>query len=384
MALRVLNMRLVNRRMNRLGLWLMLSGLILSFASPSAAKMREARVRDITEIQGVRENQLIGYGLVVGLQGTGDRQQTYFTVQTLANMLQRMGVQIPTSSVVVKNVAAVMVTAQLPAFAEPGMKMDITVSSVGDAKSIEGGVLLLTALHGADGQVYAEAQGPLTTGGYSEEMSGNLREVNYPTVGLIANGAIIERPAALDLHGLRKISFLLRNADFTAARDIADAINRDFRTPLASVVDSRQIDVDAVASGMSSIPRLISRIQNLSVVVQAPARVVINERTGTIVFGGDVLLSPVSVLHGGLQIQVDTVLTATEAAPASNAAPVVVSNTQVNVQDKQARSIHLGNGADVEELVKGLHAIGSTAHDIVAILEAIKSAGGLQADLEVI
>lgn len=377
-------MRLVHRRIERLGLWLVLCGATLSFASPSSAKMREARVRDITEIEGVRENQLIGYGLVVGLQGTGDRQQTYFTVQTLANMLQRMGVQIPTSSVVVKNVAAVMVTAQLPAFAEPGMKMDITVSSVGDAKSIEGGVLLLTALRGADGQVYAEAQGPLTTGGYSEEMSGNVRAVNYPTVGLIANGAIIERPAALDLHGLRKISFLLRNADFTAARDIADAINRDFGAPLANVIDSRQIDVDALASGMTSIPRLISRIQNLSVAVQAPARVVINERTGTIVFGGDVLLSPVSVLHGGLQIQVDTVLTATEAAPASDASPVVVSNTQVNVQDKQARSIHLGNGADVEELVKGLHAIGSTAHDIVAILEAIKSAGGLQADLEVI
>ena len=376
-------MLLIHRQTRRACYWLLLVPSLL-LALPSSAKMREARVRDITEIQGVRENQLIGYGLVVGLQGTGDRQQTYFTVQTLANMLQRMGVQIPTSSVVVKNVAAVMVTAQLPAFAEPGMKMDITVSSVGDAKSIEGGVLLLTALHGADGQVYAEAQGPLTTGGYSEQMSGNLREVNYPTVGLIANGAIIERPAALDLHGLRKISFLLRNADFTAARDIADAINRDFNAPLANVVDSRQVDVDAVASGMSSIPRLISRIQNLSVAVQARARVVVNERTGPIVLGGDVLLSPVSVLHGGLQIQVDRVLMATEAAPASNAAPVVVSNTQVNVQDKQAQSIHLGNGADVEELVKGLHTIGSTAHDIISILEAIKSAGGLQADLEVI
>lgn len=384
MALWVLKMGPVKRQFERLGLSLALSVMFLPVAPYASAKTREARVRDITEVQGVRENQLMGYGLVVGLQGTGDRQQTYFTVQTLANMLQRMGVQIPTSSVVVKNVAAVMVTAQLPAFAEPGMKMDITVSSVGDAKSIEGGVLLLTALHGADGQVYAEAQGALTTGGYSEEVSGNLREVNYPTVGLIAGGAIIERPAALDLRGLRKIAFLLRNADFTTARDIADVINREFGAPLANVVDSRQIDVDALASGITSIPRLISRIQNLSVAVQAPARVVINERTGTIVLGGDVLLSPVSVLHGGLQIQVDTVLTATEAAPASEAAPVVVSNTQVSVQDKQARSIHLGNGADVEELVKGLHAIGSTAHDIVAILEAIKSAGGLQADLEVI
>ena len=179
---------------------------VLASASNASAKLRDVHIRDIAEIQGVRENQLIGYGLVVGLQGTGDRQQTYFTVQTLANMLARMGVQIPTGTAIVKNVAAVMVTAQLPAFAEPGMKMDITVSSVGDAKSIEGGVLVLTALHGTDGQVYAEAQGPLTTGGYSEGAAGNLREVNYPTVGLISNGAIIERAVGTDLYGLKTLT----------------------------------------------------------------------------------------------------------------------------------------------------------------------------------
>jgi flagellar P-ring protein FlgI len=359
-------------------------GLLLTCVFDASAIIRETHIRDITEIQGVRENQLIGYGLVVGLQGTGDRQQTYFTVQTLANMLQRMGVQIPAGTAMVKNVAAVMVTAQLPAFAEPGMKMDITVSSVGDAKSIEGGVLLLTALRGTDGLVYAEAQGALTTGGYSEGAAGNVRAVNYPTVGLISDGAIIERPAAVDLHGMRTVSFLLREADFTAARDIADAINKDFNAPAASVLDGRQIDVDTSVAGMPSIPRLISRIQNLSIKVQARARVVVNERTGTIVLGGDVLLSPVSVLHGGLQIQVDTIVTATQAAPGSNVAPVVVTNTSMNVQDKEARSIRLQDGADVEELVRGLHAIGATAHDIVSILQAIKSAGGLQADLEVI
>lgn len=348
------------------------------------AKIREVRIRDIAEIQGVRENQLIGYGLVVGLQGTGDRQQTFFTVQTLANMLARMGVQIPTGTAIVKNVAAVMVTAQLPAFAEPGMKMDITVSSVGDAKSIEGGVLLLTALRGTDGQVYAEAQGPLTTGGYSEGAAGNLREVNYPTVGVISNGAIIERAVATDLHGLKTLTLLLRQADFTAARNVADVINKDFDTSVATVIDGRQIAVDTEAASMTSVPRLISRIENLSVTVQAPAKVIVNERTGTIVLGGDVLLSPVSVLHGGLQIQVDTVVSATEAAPGSNAAPAVVSNTSVRVQDKEASSIRLENGADVEELVKGLHTIGATSHDIVSILEAIKAAGGLQADLEVI
>lgn len=368
----------------RLCLTLILVGLAALRPLNARAITREVRIRDIAEIQGVRENQLIGYGLVVGLEGTGDRQQTYFTVQTLANMLQRMGVQIPTGTAIVKNVAAVMVTAQLPPFAEPGMKIDITVSSVGDAKSIEGGVLLLTALHGTDGQVYAEAQGPLTTGGYSEGTAGNLRQVNYPTVGVIANGAIIERAAALDLHGLKSVAFLLRQPDFTVAREVADAIDSEFSAPVATVLDSRQIDVNSTATGMASIPRLISRIQNLSVAVQARARVVVNERTGTIVLGGDVLLSPVSVLHGGLQIQVDTVVSATPAAPGSNAAPAVISNTAVRVQDKEASSIRLENGADVEELVRGLHTIGATSHDIVSILEAIKAAGGLQADLEVI
>lgn len=359
-------------------------GIALVNSSAANAKPREVRIRDIAEIQGVRENQLIGYGLVVGLQGTGDRQQTYFTIQTLANMLARMGVQIPTSTAIVKNVAAVMVTAKLPAFAEPGMKMDITVSSVGDAKSIEGGVLLLTALRGTDGQVYAEAQGPLTTGGYSEGTAGNLREVNYPTVGVISNGAIIERSVAIDLRELKTLTLLLRQSDFTAARNVADVINKDFSATVATVMDGRQIVVDTEATGMGSVPRLISRIENLSVTVQAPAKVVVNERTGTIVLGGDVLLSPVSVLHGGLQIQVDTVVSATQAAPASNAPPAVVSNTSVQVQDKQVSSIRLTNGADVEELVRGLHTIGATSHDVVSILEAIKAAGGLQADLEVI
>jgi flagellar P-ring protein FlgI len=364
--------------------YLILLGILISAIPNASAKLREVRIRDITDVQGVRENQLIGYGLVVGLEGTGDRQQTYFTVQTLANMLERMGVQIPAGTAIIKNVAAVMVTAQLPAFAEPGMKIDITVSSVGDAKSIEGGVLVLTALRGTDGLVYAEAQGPLTTGGYSEGDAGNLRAVNYPTVGVISDGAIVERPATVELHGLRVVKFLLREADFTAARDIADAINREFSATVATVVDSRQIDVDTQGAGMTSIPRLISRIQNLTVPMQSLARVVVNERTGTIVLGGDVLLSPVSVLHGGLQIQVDTIVSATQAAPGSSAAPAVVTNTKVDVEDKVAKSIHLENGADVDELVKGLHTIGATAHDIVSILEAVKAAGGLQADLEVI
>lgn len=353
-------------------------------ASGFAAPSRPARIRDITDIQGVRENQLIGYGLVVGLQGTGDRQQTYFTVQTLANTLQRLGVQIPVGTAVVKNVAAVMVTAQLLPFSEAGMKMDITVSSIGDAKSLEGGVLLLTALQGTDGKIYAEAQGPLTTGGYSENVQGQLRAVNYATVARIPAGAIVEREVKVDLSSLKSLSFLLRDADFTTARDIAEAINTNFHKSIANAADSRHIDVDIRAAGEVSVPLLISRIQNLQVTVQNAAKVVVNERTGTVVLGGDVLLSPVSVLHGGLQIQVDTVLIPSQPAPYSNGSTTTTPESKLSVTEKEARSIRLGNGANVEELVKGLHAIGATARDIVAILQAIKAAGGLQADLEVI
>lgn len=345
---------------------------------------RQVKLRDITEIQGIRDNQLIGYGLVVGLRGTGDRQQTYFTVQTLANTLQRLGVQIPPGSAVVKNVAAVFVTAALPAFSQAGMKIDITVSSVGDARSIEGGVLLLTALRGPDGQIYAEAQGPLTLGGYSEGAVGQLKAVNHPTVGRIPEGAIVERNVAIDLQRMRTVSLLLRNLDFTAAHDVAEQINKNFQRPVATALDSRRIDVDVAATGVASVPELISTVQNLSISLQAPAKVIVNERTGTVVLGGDVTLSPVSVLHGSLTIQVETSFDVSQPGPLSSGTTVTVPNTQLAVGDKPAQSIRLENGANVEELMKGLHAIGATARDIVAILQAIKAAGGMQADLEVI
>lgn len=367
-------------------LLLLLAAMCLGLVAMTAGAgtPHSVRIRDITDVQGVRDNQLIGYGLVVGLQGTGDRQQTYFTIQTLANQLQRLGVQIPTGTAVVKNIAAVMVTAKLPPFSETGMKMDITVSSVGDAKSLEGGVLLLTALHGVDGQVYAEAQGPLVTGGYSEGAPGQLRAVNYSTVGRVPEGGIVERNVAVDLNHLHHVTFLLRDADFSTARDVADAINKSFGASVATAVDSRRVDVNADTARMPSVPLLISRVQNLAINVQPPARVVLNERTGTVVLGGDVLLSPVSVMHGGLQIQVDTTLETSQPSPFSNGTTTTTPDVRLAVQDKEARSIRLGNGADVEELIKGLHAVGATAHDIVSILQAVKAAGGLQADLEVI
>ena len=368
---------------NRMTL-LVVMGLLSATALCGADSDRKVLIRDVTQIEGVRENQLVGYGLVIGLKNTGDTQQTFFTVQTLANAMQRMGVQIAPGVVIVKNVAAVFVTASLPAFARPGMKVDVTVSSVGDAKSLQGGVLLLTALRAANGEVYGEAQGPLVIGGYSEGVSGNSKSVNHLTVGRIAEGGIVERDAAVDLSRFRLVSLLLLNSDFTAARDVAETINKDFGKTIATAIDSRRIDVNVADSGLASVPILIARVQNLSISFSSPAKVVVNERTGTIVMGGNVRLSPVSVIHGSLTIDVETQHIVLPPGPGSNGKPTDITQTNVAVGDAPAQSIQLKEGASVEELIKGLHAIGATSHDIISILQAIKAAGGLQADLEVI
>ena len=367
----------------RLALFAAVCGLA-SLSLFAAETIHKVLLRDVTQIEGVRDNELVGYGLVAGLNRTGDTQQTYFTVQTLANALTRMGVQIAPGVVVVKNVAAVFVTAKLPPFARPGMKIDVTVSSVGDAKSITGGVLLLTALRASNGFVYAEAQGPLVIGGYTEGLSGNVRSVNHPTVGRISDGGIVEREAAVDLTRFHIVSLLLLNSDFTAARDVADVINKEFGKPIASAIDSNRIDVNVADSGESSVPILISRVQNLSIDAHPPARVIVNERTGTIVMGGDVRLSPVSVIHGSLTIDVQTATVVSQPPPFSGGETKTVTETRLSVNDAPAQSIQLQEGANVDELIKGLHAIGATSHDIIAILQAIKAAGGLQADLEVI
>jgi flagellar P-ring protein precursor FlgI len=384
MAVKFLKRMLPNRKtQKRLALFAAMCSLA-SLSLFAAETVHKVLLRDVTQIEGVRDNELVGYGLVAGLNRTGDTQQTYFTVQTLANALTRMGVQIAPGVVVVKNVAAVFVTAKLPPFARPGMKIDVTVSSVGDAKSITGGVLLLTALRASNGFVYAEAQGPLVIGGYTEGLSGNVRSVNHPTVGRISDGGIVEREAAVDLSRFHIISLLLLNSDFTAARDVADVINKEFGKTIATALDSNRIDVNVADSGEPSVPILISRVQNLSINVHSPAKVIVNERTGTIVMGGDVRLSPVSVIHGSLTIDVQTALIVSQPPPFSGGDTKTVTETRLSVNDAPAQSIQLQEGANVDELIKGLHAIGATSHDIIAILQAIKAAGGLQADLEVI
>lgn len=304
--------------------------------------------------------------------------------QTLANILDRMGVQIPASAVRVNNVASVFVTASLPPFARPGLRVDITVSSIGDAKSLEGGLLLLTPLHGADGSVYAAAQGPVVLGGYTAGLQGNSKQVNHPTVARIPQGGIVERGLAVDLSLLPRLSLLLADADFGVARDVAGVINSEFKKNVARAMDSRRIELDPEGLGRDALPSALARLEALQVPIHPRARVVVSERTGTVVIGSDVRLSAVSILHGNLSIEVSTDFKASQPAPFSQGETVVVPQPAVRAQESPARRIELSDGASVEQLVNGLQAIGATARDVVAILQAIKAAGALQAELEVI
>ncbi|HTR66421.1 MAG TPA: flagellar basal body P-ring protein FlgI [Terriglobales bacterium] len=363
--------------------------LILMFCLPRPVfaveeVVQKFLIRDITSVEGVRQNPILGYGMVVGLRGTGDRQQTIFSTQTLANILQRMGVQVPATTMKVNNVAAVFVTADLPPFARPGMSLDVTVSSIGDAKSLEGGLLLLTPLYGADGRIYAEAQGALTLGGYSAGGGGNSKLLNHPTVGRIPGGGLVERDTALDLRQFHTLSLLLSDPSFTTAEDVAATINKEFGKPVASDIDGRRVDLNAAAAGEPSLPALLARVENLSVQVHRRARVVVNERTGTVVMGKDVRLGAVSILHGSFSIEVTTQLTVSQPNTLGQGQTEVVPQTNVSAEEAAARKIELTEGASVEQLVNGLQKIGATARDVIAILQAIKAAGALEADLEVI
>src|SRR5271165_2526263 len=369
--------------------WCGLAVALLSAAWVTAQSAdHKVLIRDVASVEGIRENSLIGYGLVVGLKGTGDKQQTYFTIQTLASILQRMGVEIPPSvvqsTVQVKNVAAVFVTANLPPFARPGMPVDVLVSSAGDARSLEGGLLLLTPLYAADGLVYAAAQGPLVVGGYAVGSTANAKQVNHPTVGRIPNGGLIERDSSLDLTKLQHLSLLLNDASFTTVEEVAAVINRELPLPAANVVDSRRVEIQTPVAGNANLPALLARIENLEVRVRRKAKVVVNERTGTVVLGRDVRLGAVSILHGSFSIEVTTTYAASQPNPLAGGQTVIVPETKIKAVDSPARNVELNEGASVEELVTRLQAIGATARDVVSILQAIKAAGALEAELEVI
>ena len=365
----------------------LLVGILVSGAAGFASEattvtQRQARVKDIASIEGIRDNQLVGYGIVVGLQGTGDSQQTTFPIQTLAATLLRMGVSVPASSIRVQNLAAVFVAATLPPFARPGTKLDITVSSAGDARSLEGGLLLMTPLYGADGKIYAQAQGPLVVGGYSVSVNGNTKQYNHPNTARIPFGAMVEQGVALNLEGRSKFALLLNDADFRTAEAVSQAINHELGRPVAHALDSREIDL-AVAHG-EDVPELLAQVESTEVPVFPRAKVVVNERTGTVVIGGTVVLQPVSILHGGLAINVVSQFEVSQPGPFSSGSTQVVQQTQVNARDKPVSRIELKQGATVDDLVRSLQTIGASARDVISILQAMKSAGALEAEIEVL
>jgi flagellar P-ring protein precursor FlgI len=358
---------------------------LLLFASVAAlaevAPQREARIKDIASVEGVRDNQLVGYGIVVGLHGTGDSQQTGFSTQTLASMLLRMGVSVPATGIRVQNLAAVFISATLPAFARPGAKIDITTSSAGDASSLEGGVLLMTPLYGADGKIYAQAQGPLVVGGYSVSVNGNTKQLNHPTTARVPMGAMVERGVPIQLAGVDSVSLLLNEDDFKSAEAVASGIDKELGTPVARAVDSRTVEIK-VAQGQD-VPELLSRVEAIEVPFYPHAKVVVNERTGTVVIGGQVVLQPVSILHGGLAVNIVSEFQVSQPGPFSTGTTQTVQETHVEAKDKPVNRIELKQGATVDDLVRSLQTIGASARDVISILQAMKSAGALEAELEV-
>jgi flagellar P-ring protein precursor FlgI len=349
-----------------------------------AESLPSARLKDLVDVEGVRDNQLIGYGRVVGLAGTGDKQQTVFTNQSLTNMLERMGVIVSPTAIQVKNTAAVMVTATLPAFAQPGLHIDITVASTGDASNLRGGILLLTSLRGADGQVYAVAQGPVVTGGFIAGRGGAQTTVNHPTVGRSPNGATVERPAP-SVAPKNLVRLQLRQSDFTTSARIVDAVNKKFSavSPPAHAENAGLVTVSVPPEFSARTMEFMAQLENLLVDADSAARVVVNERTGTIVLGKDVRISPVAILHGNLSVEVKTVEMVSQPNPLSAGTTEVTPQTTVSAKEEKARTVVLKQGATVEELVRALSAIGSTPRDIIAILQSLRSAGALEAELEV-
>lgn len=368
--------------MRRNSLYCVLSLWLLG-SSPFA--WASSRIKDIASFEGVRDNQLVGYGLIVGLNGTGDRSQTFFSTQTLANMLERSGITVSPTQMRVKNIAAVMITASLPPFIRQGSRIDVTVSSIGDAQSIQGGVLIMTPLLGADNQVYVTAQGQVVLGGFSAGGGASRVQTNHPTVGRIPNGGLVEREVAVELTGRAQLTLVLDRSDFTTAAHAVRSINERAGGEVAFALDGRTIGISVPSSYSNRVVEFMSLVENAKTDVEAPARVVLNEKTGTIVLGRDVRIAEVSIIHGSLSLQVGTLYNISQPEPFSRGGEtVVVPQKEVSVQEEKGRTVTLRDGASVEEVVKALNAIGAGPRDVIAILQAIKAQGALHADLEII
>ena len=344
----------------------------------------EIRLREVANLQGVRGNQLLGYGLVVGLKGTGDSTQVKSTAQTLSNLLARQGVNVLPSAIQVKNVAAVMVTAELPAFSRPGQRIDVTVSSSGDCSSLAGGTLLMAALQGPDTQVYAVAQGPVLVGGFSASAGGNSVVKNHPTAGRIPDGALVEREVPGPFNDRKVLRYSLQEEDFTTAVRVVHAINQELGDPVAKALDSRTVEVAIPADFQGHLVELVARLENLPIQLQNRARVVVNEKTGTVVMGADVRIGAVSIVQGGLSIQVTAKVEVSQPAPFSKGKTAVVEQKDVKAEEEKPKSLTIPPGISVGKLAEMLNALGTTPRDMIAILQAIKDAGALNAELRIL
>lgn len=339
-----------------------------------------ARLKDIADIEGVRGNQLYGYGVVIGLNGTGDGKIT-FTNNSLSNMLEKLGVRVDPKDIKVKNVASVLLTATLPPFSRPGSKIDVTLSSLGDSKSIQGGTLLMAPLRGADGNTYAVAQGPVSVGGFSVEGGGDTAQKNHPTVGLISGGASVERAIPFDLFQAKRVRIVLREADFTTVNNLVGQINNFMGRPLAVAVDGSSVEVPLSGALMKDPVGLISRLEHLEIPIDIGAKVVVNERTGTIIMGDNVRVSKVALAHGNLNIAIRAEKQVSQPNALAAGQTTTVTNSDINATEEVRSLSMVGGQVTLGELVGALNALGATPRDLISIFSALKRAGALQAEL---
>jgi flagellar P-ring protein FlgI len=353
------------------------------FGVASSGEAQATRIKDLAEIQGVRSNQLVGYGLVVGLNGTGDDKKLLFTIRSVVNMLERMGITVNPKDAEVENVAAVMVTADLPAFIKAGTRIDVLVSSIGDADSLQGGTLLLTPLQASDGEVYAVAQGAVSIGGISASGGGATVQKNFPTVGRVVGGALIEKEIPLEFNAKTSIAVMLRNPDFTTASRVAEAINGALNDHFAMAPDAGTVEVAVPDAYSGKVVSLVTLLEGLDVIPDVESKVLINERTGTVVMGENVRISTVAVSHGNLSIQIKESPQVSQPLPFSTGETVVVPETEIVVQEERSPLFLVEAGVSIGEVVRALNALGVSPRDLISILQAIKSAGALQAKLEI-
>lgn len=353
----------------------------LLIAALAGSAFGAVRLKDLGEIEGVRKNQLIGYGLVVGLNGTGDGNGATFTGRSTANFLQRLGVAVDAASINVKNVAAVIVTADLPPFSKAGQKLDILVSSLGDAKSLHGGTLLMTPLKAPNGETYAVAQGPISIGGYTTTAKGATVSKNHPTTGRIPAGGLMERDAPSPDFAGGYMDYLLRSPDYTTSNRVALAVNEKFGEGVAIAMDAGTVRILVPPMGLGRQVEFMSMVEALTVEPDASARVIIDEKTGTVVMGKDVKVNPVALSHGSLTIKVTPITDVSQPEPFSEGKTVVSKSAEIEAKEKEAKIYLMEPGESLSSLVDALNALGVSPRELVTIFQALKSAGALEADL---